>query len=127
MGVKYLSDEWAKAVTEAVNANDAFKQQAAGKAVKLQYVITTADGEVKYYTELKDGQADVSIGEIDDPEATLSSDYDTSAALFRNELNATAAYMSGKLKIQGDLMKLMQLQGIVNTIPEATKEIDVEF
>ena len=127
MGIKYLSDEWAKSVTEAVNAHDAFKQQATGKSVKLQYVITTADGEVKYYTELKDGQATVGIGEIDDPEATLSSDYDTSAALYRNELNATAAYMSGKLKIQGDLMKLMQLQGIVNTIPEATKEIEVEF
>ena len=127
MGIKYLSDEWAKSVTEAVNAHDAFKQQATGKNVKLQYVIATAEGEVKYYTELKDGQATVGIGEIDDPEATLSSDYDTSAALYRNELNATAAYMSGKLKIQGDLMKLMQLQGIVNTIPEATKEIEVEF
>ena len=127
MGVKYLSDEWAKSVTEAVNANDSFKQQATGKNVKLQYVITTGEGEVKYYTELKDGQANVGIGEIDDPEATLSSDYETSAALFRNELNATAAYMSGKLKIQGDLMKLMQLQGLVNTIPEATKSIDVEF
>ena len=127
MGVKYLSEEWAKAVTEAVNASDSFKQQAAGKNVKLQYVVTTPDGETQYYTELKDGQADVGIGTIDDPEATLSADYDTSAALFRNELNATAAYMSGKLKIQGDLMRLMQLQGLVNTIPEATKAIDVEY
>ena len=127
MGVKYLSEDWAKSVTEAVNSNDSFKQQAAGKNVKLQYVITTTDGEVQYFTELKDGQAQVGIGQIDDPEATLSSDYETSAALFRNELNATAAYMSGKLKIQGDLMKLMQLQGLVNTIPEATKSIDVEF
>jgi putative sterol carrier protein len=127
MGVKYLSEEWAKAVTEAVNSSDGFKQQAAGKSVKLQYVIATPDGEVKYFTELKDGQAHVAIGEIDGPEATLSSDYDTSAALFRNELNATAAYMSGKLKIQGDLMRLMQLQGLVNTIPEATKDIDVEY
>jgi putative sterol carrier protein len=127
MGVKYLSEDWAKSVTEAVNSSDSFKQQAAGKNVKLQYVITTTDGEVQYFTELKDGQAQVGIGQIDDPEATLSSDYETSAALFRNELNATAAYMSGKLKIQGDLMKLMQLQGLVNTIPEATKAIDVEF
>ena len=127
MGVKYLSDEWAKSVTEAVNASDSFKQQAAGKEVRLQYVIAAPDGEIKYFTELKDGQATVGIGEIENPEATLSSDYDTSAALFRNELNATAAYMSGKLKIQGDLMRLMQLQGLVNTIPEATKAIDVEF
>jgi putative sterol carrier protein len=127
MGVKYLSEDWAKSVTEAINASDSFKQQAAGKNVKLQYVVTTTDGEVKYFTELKDGQANVALGEIEGPEATLSADYETSAALFKNELNATAAYMSGKLKIQGDLMKLMQLQGLVNTIPEATKEIDVEY
>ena len=127
MGVKYLTEEWAKAVTDAVNASEAFKQQAAGKNVKLQYVVTKPDGEARYFTELKDGSANVEIGTIDNPEATLSADYDTSAALFRNELNATAAYMSGKLKIQGDLMKLMQLQGLVNTIPEATKDIQVEY
>jgi putative sterol carrier protein len=127
MGVKYLSEEWASAVTEAVNASDNFKQQAAGKSVKLQYVIATPDGEVKYFTELNDGSAKVGIGELEGAEATLSSDYETSAALFRNELNATAAYMSGKLKIQGDLMRLMQLQGLVTAIPEATKDIDVEY
>ena len=127
MAVKYLSDEWAKEVTEAVNASDAFKQQATGKSVKLQYVVQKPDGEVKYFTQLQDGQATVGIGELEGAEATLTSDYDTSAALYRNELNATAAYMGGKLKIQGDLMRLMQLQGLVNTIPEATKDIEVEY
>lgn len=126
MGIKYLSEEWAKSVTEALNSNDSFKQQAAGKTVKLQNVVT-GDTETKYYFKLQDGQADVGIGEIDDAEATLSSDYETSAALSRNELNATAAYMSGKLKIQGDLMKLMQLQGLFNTMPEAVKTVDVEY
>lgn len=126
MGIKYLSEEWAKSVTEALNSNDSFKQQAAGKTVKLQNVVT-GDSETKYYFKLQDGQADVGIGEIEDAEATLSSDYETSAALSRNELNATAAYMSGKLKIQGDLMKLMQLQGLFNTMPEAVKAVDVEY
>lgn len=126
MGVKYLSEEWAKSVTEALNSNDSFKQQAAGKTVKLQNVVT-GDSETKYYFKLQDGQAEVGIGEIEDAEATLSSDYETSAALSRAELNATAAYMSGKLKIQGDLMKLMQLQGLFNTMPEAVKTVDVEY
>jgi hypothetical protein len=35
--------------------------------------------------------------------------------------------MSGKLKIQGDLMKLMQLQGLFNTLPQAVKSVDVEY
>jgi putative sterol carrier protein len=127
VGVKFLTDEWAQAVTEALNSNDAFKQAAAGKTVKLQNVVAEADGEKRYYLDLEGGAAKVSMGELPDAEATLSSDYDTAAAMSRNELNATAAYMSGKLKIQGDLMKLMQLQGLFNTLPQVVKTIDVEY
>lgn len=127
MAVKYLSDEWAQAVTEAVNQNDAFKQQASGKTAKVQNVVTAPDGEKKYYFKVENGQAEVSAGEISDAEATLTTDYETSTALSKGELNGTAAYMSGKLKINGDLMKLMQLQGMFNTLPEAVKGIEVEY
>jgi putative sterol carrier protein len=126
VAIKFLTEEWAKAVTEAVNSNDAFKQQAQGKTVKIQQVVTTPE-ETKYFFKLEDGRAEVSVGELPDAEATLTQDYDTAVALSRNELNATAAYMSGKLKIQGDLMKLMQLQGLFNTLPQAIKELDVEY
>jgi putative sterol carrier protein len=127
VGVKFLTEEWATAVTEALNSNDAFKQAAAGKTVKIQNVVAAPDGEKRYYLNLQDGTAEVSMGDLPDAEATLSSDYETAAAMSRNELNATAAYMSGKLKIQGDLMKLMQLQGLFNTLPQAVKSVDVEY
>ena len=55
MGVKFLTDEWAQAVTEALNSNDAFKQAAAGKTVKLQNVVAGADGEKRYYLDLEGG------------------------------------------------------------------------
>jgi putative sterol carrier protein len=127
MAVKFLTNEWAKAVTDALNSNEAWKRQAAGKTVKIQNVVSTPDGERRYYLNLENGQSEVATGDLSDPEATLSSDYETAAAMSRNELNATAAYMSGKLKIQGDLMKLMQLQGLFNTLPQAIKGIDVEY
>jgi putative sterol carrier protein len=127
VGVRFLTEEWAKAVTGSLNSNDAFKQAAAGKTVKIQNAVAAPDGEKRYYLNLQDGTAEVSMGDLPDPEATLSSDYETAAAMSRNELNATAAYMSGKLKIQGDLMKLMQLQGLFNTLPQAIKELDVEY
>ena len=126
MAVKFLTEDWAKAVTEALNSSDAFKQQAQGKTVKVQQVITTPE-ETKYFFRVEDGTAEVSVGELPDAEATLTQDYDTAVAMAKNELNATAAYMSGKLKIQGDLMKLMQLQGLFNTLPQAIKELDVEY
>lgn len=127
MGVKFLSEEWATAVTEALNASDAFKQAAGSQSAKLQQVITTSDGEVKYSFNLENGQAEVKVGELDGAEATITQDYDTAVALAKSELNGTAAYMSGKLKVSGDLMKLMQLQGIFNTMPQAISGVDVEY
>lgn len=127
MAVKFLSEEWASAVTEALNNNDAFKQAAGSQTVKLQQVVTTPEGETKYYFKLEGGQAQVALGDLDDAEATISQDYDTAVALSKNELTGTAAYMSGKIKIQGDLMRLMQLQGLLNTLPQAVAGLDVEY
>jgi putative sterol carrier protein len=127
VGVKFLSEEWVNAVTDAVNANEEFKQAASGKTVKAQNVVNTPDGEVKYWFSLQDGKAEMGLGEIPDPEATLLSDYDSAVALTKGELNATSAYMSGKLKIQGDMMKLMGLQGVFNALPHVFKELDIEY
>jgi putative sterol carrier protein len=127
VGVKFLSDEWATAVTDALNSNEQFKQAAGSHTAKIQFVATAPEGEIKYNFGLQDGKADVSLGEIDSPEAVISQDYDTAAALMKGELSATAAYMSGRIRINGDLMRLMQLQGVIGALPAATKDIDIEY
>jgi putative sterol carrier protein len=127
VGVKFLSQEWATAVTDALNSNDQFKQAAGSNTAKVQFVASAPEGEVKYYFQLQDGKAEVSLGEIDGAEATISQDYDTAAALMKGELSATAAYMSGKIRINGDLMRLMQLQGVIAALPGATKDIEIEY
>ena len=48
-------------------------------------------------------------------------------ALSKNELTGTSAYMSGKLRVSGDLMKLMQLQGALGQLPAALADLDVEY
>ena len=48
-------------------------------------------------------------------------------AKIQQVITGTAAYMSGKLKVQGDLMKLMQLQGPLGQIPQALNNVDVEY
>jgi len=127
VGVKFLSDEWAQQLTEKLNASDAFKQAAGTQTVKLQQVVNTPDGETKYYFKLEEGVAEVALGEIDGAESTITQDYDTAVALSKSELSPTAAYMSGKIKVSGDLMKLMQLQGIFSVLPSVISEIDVEY
>lgn len=127
MTVKFLSEEWAQQVTEKLNASDQFKQAAGSQTATLQQVVNTQDGEVKYYFKLEEGTAEVAIGEVDGAQATINQDYDTAVALSKSELSPTAAYMSGKIKVTGDLMKLMQLQGIFSVLPSALSELDLEY
>ena len=128
MGVKFLSEEWTQAVEDALNSNDGFKSAAGSQTAKVQQVVTTPEGEKRYWFKLEGGQATLGTGESPDPvDATITQDYETAKALSTNELSGTAAYMSGKLRVAGDLMKLMQLQGALGQMPAALKELDVEY
>lgn len=128
MAVKFLTEEWASSITSALNSSDDFKKAATGQAAKIQQVVSDApEGEAKYYFKLEDGSAEVSLGEIADAEATITQNYETAAAVSKGELNAQNAFMQGKLKISGNMMKLMQLQGVINAMGKAVESVDVEY
>lgn len=129
MGVKYLSEDWAKEVNNRLQSNEAVLNAAKGQSVTIQQVVTDVPGgeEVKYYFKLADGQPEVGLGDIDGPEATISQTYETSVAVAKGELNAQNAFMQGKLKITGNLMKLMQLQGFFQALGGAVGDLDTEY
>ena len=124
---KFLSEEWANEVKTALQSNDAVKSAAGNMTARIQQVVNGPDGETKYWFKLEGGNVDLGMGDIENPDATITQDYETAAALSKNELTGTAAYMSGKLRVSGDLMKLMQLQGVLGQLPQALKDIDVEY
>ena len=127
MGVKFLSEEWVSSVKQAINSHEGFKSAAGSQNATIQQVVNAPDGEKKYWFKLQGGQADMGLGDVEAPDATITQDYDTAVALSKSELTGTAAYMSGKLKVSGDLMKLMALQGAFNQLPQAVKDVDVEY
>jgi len=49
----------------------------------------------------------------DEAEVTLSADPDTFQAILSGDLNATSAFMSGKLTVDGDMGKAMQLGAVL--------------
>ncbi|MDQ3878360.1 MAG: hypothetical protein M3290_08445, partial [Actinomycetota bacterium] len=66
MGVKFLSEEWAQSMTQALNSSEEFKSAASSQQAKLQQVVTDApdQGEVKYYFTLDGGSATVALGDL---------------------------------------------------------------
>jgi putative sterol carrier protein len=127
VGLKFLSEEWVNAVKEALENNEAFKNAAGSQSATIQQVVNTPEGDVKYYVKLDAGNLELALGEVEGADATITQDYDTAVALSKNELTGTAAYMSGKLKVSGDLMKLMAMQGAFNQLPAATASLEVDY
>lgn len=57
-----------------------------------------------------DGQFEYHEGAAENPNVTVSVDSDDWLAILRGEINGVSAFMSGKLKAQGDLNLMMQFQ-----------------
>lgn len=129
MAVKYLSEEWAKEVNTLLQASEAVKNAAKGQNITLQQVVTEVpeQGEVKSAFKIADGVPALELGEAENPEATVTQNYETAVALNKGELQGQAAFMQGKIKISGNLMKVMQLQGFLQAAGDATKELEIEY
>jgi putative sterol carrier protein len=84
---------------------DSFQPEAAaGVEVVFQFNISGPDGG-DWYTVIKDGQCSVEQGVTSSPTTTLKMSDDDFLKIVKGQLPAMQAYTSGKLKIEGDLMK----------------------
>lgn len=129
MAVKFLSAEWAAAVEHAMNSSADFSTAAAGNNARLQQIVTdTPEGEnTSYYFVLEGGSAQLGLGELVDPDATITQSYSTAVAINKRELPIVGAFMQGQLKVTGNTMKLLQLGGVVGAMVQAISSVDVHY
>ncbi|HET8526909.1 MAG TPA: SCP2 sterol-binding domain-containing protein [Actinomycetota bacterium] len=127
MPVQFLSPDWTEELEKRLNASDAFRAAAATADVTIQNVINTPDGPKRYWMRFEGGTVDLEAGDSDKPDATIEQDYDTAVALAKSELNPVTAFMTGKIRINGSMMLLMQLQGALSELAKEMQEIDVDY
>jgi len=84
---------------------------AAGAAVVFQYSIA-GDGGGDWYADIKNGACTVASGLHASPTCTLKIAAADFLDLMNGKVNAMKAYTSGKLKIEGDIMKSQLLEKI---------------
>jgi putative sterol carrier protein len=68
------------------------------------------DGAGQWKVDVDDGKVTVSEGGGDDADAVISSSSETFQKIIAGDQNPTSAYMTGKLKIKGDMGAAMKLQ-----------------
>ena len=128
MGVQFLSSEWAEAVTTALNAHAGFKAAIGSADLGIQFNVNGAPGgDVDYHLKTSGGSVRMAIGNLEGADVTVANSYETASAISQGELNTQTAFMAGKLKVTGNLAKLMMHQGAVNQWAEAVKEIPVDY
>ena len=110
---KWLTQEWHDATRELAEG----QPERPGASARMQYVVTGGpDGDVKYYWILQDGKLlESQLGELSDPEITLTQTYDDAMKIQKGELDPNAAFMQGRIKVTGNMAKLMSLLPITNS------------
>jgi len=111
---EFLSDDWMEAV-KAIRDKHAAEAGPIPYKIKMNQVITGApftDEDVRLYMDTTDGTMHMDKGALDAPEVTVTTDYETARKLFVDQDQAAGmqAFMAGKIKVQGDMTKLMAMQ-----------------
>ena len=117
MSHQFLSESWIAAAREI---REKYKDEAPmiTISIKINQVITDVpfgEGTVKSYMDTSTGEMVMELGELPDADATVTTDYATAKAIFVNQDQAAGmqAFMSGKIKVVGDMMKVMGMQTAV--------------
>lgn len=124
----FLSEEHMTEGTAALNADAGFQGAMANVDLGLQFDVTDAPaGAIDYYLSVGDGTAAMALGTLDDADASVSSDYETAAAIAKGELNVQMAFMTGKIKVGGNMAKVMMYQGLINEFARVSSTLDLDF
>src|SRR5438105_1371120 len=109
---KWLTKEWFEEASKLAEG----QPERPGATASMQYVITGGpDGEIKYFFTIENGHLlKQELGELPDPEVTLTMTYDDSMKVQKGELDANAAFMQGRVKVAGNMAKLMALLPLTN-------------
>ena len=115
----FLSDEWMDAAREIRQRYESDLPEIT-MTVRINQVITDVpfgEGTVNAYVDTSDGDLTLELGELDEPDAVLMVDYHTAHAMLieRDPAIVMQSFMAGKIRVQGDMMKIMAMQTTMPT------------
>ncbi len=84
-------------------------EKAEGVTATIQFELSGDNGG-NYWLRIADGECEAGEGTVENPKMTLRAAADDWHAVSMGQLNPMQAFMSGKIKIQGDMGLAMKLQ-----------------
>jgi hypothetical protein len=123
MSHPFLSAAWVDAA-RAIRERHAPNGAPISAAVKINLIVNDSpfgDEPINSYVDTTSGSLVMELGQLDDPDVTVTTDYETARALFlaTDPAAGMQAFMAGKLVVEGDMMKLVALPMMAATDPPA--------
>jgi putative sterol carrier protein len=130
MSHPFLSDEW-MAEAKAIREKYAGQTDKVTQTLRINQIVTGApfgDGSVQSYIDTSSGDVVMDLGSLDDADVIVTTDYETAKSIFvmQDAAAGMQAFMTGKIQVQGDMMKLMAMQTAMPT-DEASQKIADEI
>jgi putative sterol carrier protein len=113
----FLSPEWFAAVKKIQEEHaEEGRAAMAGQKISMNQVVTNippGDDTRTFHMKIEDGAIDWGEGEAEGVDLTLTLDFETAKAVLvgGDPQVGMQAFMQGKIKIAGDMTKLMAMQG----------------
>ena len=118
---KFLSEEWLEQA-RAIRAEYDGKVGPPPIQMRMNLIITDAPddvsaGPIDAHLDTSSGDTEMDLGHLDGPDLTVTVGYDTAKAILveGNPQVGMQAFMAGRIKVQGDMTKLMAMQ---TTVPD---------
>ena len=110
----FLSDEWVEEARQ-IRAEYKDKVPPVSVSVRMNQVINDVpfgDGVIHAHVDTSSGQVDLEPGHLESPDLTVTLSYDTAKAILvdGDAQAAMSAFMSGRIKVDGDITKMIALQ-----------------
>ncbi|MHB1440975.1 MAG: SCP2 sterol-binding domain-containing protein [Cuniculiplasma sp.] len=107
------SGEVLKQMLDKYGNNEEIRKDIA--AMEKTFQFTPTDGE-PYFVKVSQGEVSFHSGLDEKPTATISGKEETLLSLFNGTIDPVMSYMTGKIKISGDLMSATKITGIVKKL-----------
>jgi putative sterol carrier protein len=110
----FLSEEWMQAARDIRKEYEG-KGNPVPHQIRMNLCITDVpgqDGPVEAHMDTSSGELVLEEGHLDSPDLTVTVDGETAKSIFieGNQQAGMQAFMAGKVKVQGDMTKLMMMQ-----------------